>query len=625
MRVFQRFGAGMAAAPRPPASWTPRRGNVGGVYHSCAPDLASETAGLGARIAALKQSGVPYREQAVLARTHLTLARLAKHLEADGIPILYLGDLFERPEIRDLLSLISIGAEYGGAGLVRVAQFPEYGATRADALAVLAEAERCGESIATVCARADTLADVSTEGTRGLALLSEHIKDVEPYTSAWRLLTLYLFERSNYLLPLIHAADVPSQQALVAIYQLLKFCREHHDRHAGMGERRRLLETIRRLERLDDDRAFRVVPPEAEDIDAVRFMTIHASKGLEFDAVHLPVVASRYLPAGRQPSRCPAPLGFERVEISAAEHEAEEECLFFVALSRARDVLSISHAEHYTARQRSNPSKFLNELGGVLPVARRLPARTIADTRFVLDRPAPRDEYEEQHLQLYADCPARYRYEVVEGLRGPRDASAYLAFQGCVRRVIAWIGTERQADTVVTPEAAVERLDVDWSERGPVGHGYEAIYRRAAQEMVRQAAAVLASDAGEPLDTVWRMTIAGRPVIAMPDRAVRLPDGSIVVQRIRTGRKTKSETGKAIWAFLQAAGRAMFPGQKVQLRAFYPATGEQVPIVPDDPADSFATYTDAIAGIERGDFTPKLSRACPSCQFYFICTSETAR
>jgi superfamily I DNA/RNA helicase len=623
VNVFQRFGAGIAAAPKPAATWRPHRGNVGTVYYTQSPDLASEAAGVGEQIARLKDAGVSYRDQAVLARTHLSLARLAKHLEGDGFPILYLGDLFERREIRDLLSLVSMGAEPGGGGLVRVAQFPEYRATRTDALAVIGEGDRSGESVIAVLARAGSLSGLTAQGREGLARLAAHLEGVEPQTSAWRLLTSYLFERSDYLRPMIEKDDVPSQQVLVAIYQLLKFCREHNDRHAGMGERRKLLETIRRLERLDDDRAFRVVPPEAEDIDAVRFMTIHASKGLEFDAVHLPVVASRYLPGSRRTSRCPAPIGLERLEISPQEHEAEEECLFFVALSRARDVLSISHADHYTPKQKCGPSKYLKNLGGVLPQAKAHSQRATAAAEPPPETPAPREEYEERHLQLYDDCPARYRYEVADGLRGPRDASAYLKFHGCVRRVIAWIETERQGGASISSDAAVDRLNMEWADRGPVG-GNEAIFRRAAEEMVRKAADLIAMDKGTPVDGAWRLTIAGRPVVAMPDRVTKLPDGTIVAQRIRTGRKTKSEPDKAIWALLDAAARVTF-GRAVRLEAFYPASGEQVPIVPSDRAKSMEMYAAAIAGIEKGAFAPKVSRDCPSCQFYFICTSETPR
>jgi DNA helicase II / ATP-dependent DNA helicase PcrA len=382
-----------------------------------------------------------------------------------------------------------------------------------------------------------------------------------------------------------------------------------------------LLETIRRLERLDDDRAFRVVPPEADDIEAVRFMTIHACKGLEFRVVHLPVVASRYLPVALQRVRCPAPLGLERLELSKQDHDAEEECLFFVALSRARDVLSISRSDRYTANQTCGPSKFLSDLGSVLPQVRRLQQRWTNQAAPELSPQPTKSEYEERHLQLYDDCPARYRYEVVDSLHGPRDASAYLKFHGCVRQVIAWLTGERQTGRSVTANDATERLRTEWDQKGPEG-GYAPVYWRAAEEMVRRSAEIIAVDDGAPIDQPCRVMLGNRAVVATPDRATQQPDGSIIVQRVRTGRKTKNEPEKAIWAFLEAAGRAMFPGRSLHLEAFYPATGERVLIMPKDRDKALAMYEAAIAGIERGDFTPNPSRNCPSCQFYFICTSE---
>ena len=58
-------------------------------------------------------------------------------IEQQGVPLLYLGDLFERSEIRDLLSLIAIDAEFGGLGLVRVATLPDYSVLRAETLALI--------------------------------------------------------------------------------------------------------------------------------------------------------------------------------------------------------------------------------------------------------------------------------------------------------------------------------------------------------------------------------------------------------------------------------------------------------------------------------------------------------
>src|SRR5436309_7988104 len=88
-----------------------------------------------------------------------------------------------------------------------------------------------------------------------------------------------------------------------------------------------------------------------------------------FKAVHLPGLATRYMPASRQPTRCPAPPTLPHLVMQAEHHAVEEECLFFVALSRARDYLSLSRAEKYTT-QNASASKFLAALGDAVPVRR---------------------------------------------------------------------------------------------------------------------------------------------------------------------------------------------------------------------------------------------------------------
>ncbi|MHB1351498.1 MAG: UvrD-helicase domain-containing protein [Desulfobulbaceae bacterium] len=92
--------------------------------------------------------------------------------------------------------------------------------------------------------------------------------------------------------------------------------------------------------------------------DAVTLMTLHAAKGLEFRAVFLVGVEEGLLPL--------APRGRLSPE-EEAEHLEEERRLFYVGMTRAREMLCLSHARsrfmdgHASARQ---PSRFLREIPG---------------------------------------------------------------------------------------------------------------------------------------------------------------------------------------------------------------------------------------------------------------------
>ena len=169
---------------------------------------------------------MPYREQVILARSHLTLARITGVLEQLGVPLLYLGDLFERNEIRDLLSLVALDAEYR-----RHWPRPRRGACpniRCPGNDALTRDPLGARPTRLDLRRAEPhFGDRRPEraGRAGLASLASQLDGLSN-ASPWTLLTTWLFERSDYLRPLLVGNDVVSQQQLVAIYQLLKVCGE---------------------------------------------------------------------------------------------------------------------------------------------------------------------------------------------------------------------------------------------------------------------------------------------------------------------------------------------------------------------------------------------------------------
>jgi DNA helicase II / ATP-dependent DNA helicase PcrA len=369
VRAFAAFTGRMAGGAR--AEWEANRGAVGEVTLEVCATVEDEACAIRDRIEELKAAGIPYRDQAILARSHLTLGRLTSILERLNVPLLYLGDLFERSEIRDLLSLVALDAEFGGLGLVRVGQLPAYGATEKDTVEVLALAAAEKLPVITALSRVAEIDGLSYAGRSGLSKLGAELAFVGPATTPWTMLTGWLFETGGYLDPLIRSPDPADRQKLVAIYHLLKVCGEHDA--AGDKSRRRLLARIRRIELLNQDSVYRSISAEATDIDAVRVLTIHGSKGLEFPAVHLPALATKYMPASRKGSRTPSLGKYPQLNMGKDDHDAEEECLFFVGLSRARDHLSLTRAQRYTS-QNASASKFLDSVSAIPARTRSVPS-----------------------------------------------------------------------------------------------------------------------------------------------------------------------------------------------------------------------------------------------------------
>ncbi len=616
VRVFQEFSSAMGSGKDMAGKWKSERGDGGEATLTVTPDLTAEAEAIRDKIELYRDRGVPYREQAILGRSHLSLGRITRLLEQLGVPLLHFGDLFERDEIRDLLSLVSIDAEPGGIGLVRVAALPQYHATPDDALTVIRWAITQHLPIFEALKQLHKVEGLSERGREGLAKLGTELDGLQ-FASPWTLLTTWLLERSEYLLDLCATQDSKAQQKQLAVYHLLKVCAEHPA--VGNLSRRHFADKIRRIEALNQDSSYRAVASEATDVDAVRVMTIHASKGLEFRAVHFPTLATRYMPTSRQATRCPPPSAFAHLALQAGHHDAEEECLFFVGLSRARDFLSLTRAQRYTT-QNASASKFIPPIANAVRSATQAGTGRIALPIATFSPPVVRDCYDERDLSLYMQCPARYRYEVIDGLRGARDGAAYVKFHRCVYATVRWLEEQNVAGTAVDINTALATLRARWQTSGPIDHPFERYYRRAAENMVVKMVATIASESGQYDRQEWQVPVGARRVAVTPDRVLLLPTDIVHVQRVRTGRETKSELTKPIYPLLMRGARHRYPGKTIRLEILYLSTGKRVPLEPTTDDKSVKEYADAITGIEQGAFLPDPdTRTCPNCPCYFIC------
>ncbi|MBO9501661.1 ATP-dependent helicase [Brevundimonas sp. A19_0] len=594
--------------------------------------LDDEAAGVAAGIRELEAAGVPLRDQAVLCRSNNRLNDIAAALEARDIPVLHLGSLFEREDVRDLLALLSLAIDPFGDALVRVGAMPRYDLSLQDVSVVSRHLRAAGRPALTGLGDAAGATGLSPAGREAITRLAADLAGLTTNTSAWAFLSTYILDRTDLGRRLGAAMSVTQRMRAVAIWQFLNFVREQSPVGGGLPIQR-TLDRVRQLVLLAEERDLRQVPAAALHLNAVRLMTVHGSKGLEFEAVHLPGLTVSSFPASNRGQRCPAPIGMiEGTEaLSPADeakraHEHEEQCLFFVGLSRAR-----THLRLYLARRQPNgnnrsASPYLDWLpkGLVQEVARPAvsppPGGALGPSSIRVTWPEDWT-LTDSRLGAYEKCPRRFFYTHVLGLGGARKPTAFSRTHDCLYELLRWLADARRTSSPTLAEAEAAFAAI-WTVRGPVDHAFAADYRRLATRLI---AALVNAGAGrrfresEPL----AIDFANGRVLVEPNELAELSDGTVVVRRVRTGHKRSDEYDRLEYTLYQLAAEAQFgAGVVVQALHLTDEAAEPVAISPTKLSNRKTKSETMLAGIAAGDFPIETDVVtCPRCPHFFICAA----
>jgi DNA helicase-2/ATP-dependent DNA helicase PcrA len=594
--------------------------------------LADEEAGVAARIRELEAAGVPLRDQAVLCRSNSRLNDIAAALEARDIPVLHLGSLFEREEVRDLLALLSLAVDPFGDALVRVGAMPRYDLSLQDVAAVSRHLRAAKRTALTGLADAVATPGLSAAGRDGMSRLVADLGGLSTGSSAWDFLSVYLLDRTDLAQQYGSAVSVTQRMRAVAIWQFLNFVREQSPVGAGIPIQR-TLDRVRQLVLLAEERDLRQVPAAALHLEAVRLMTVHGSKGLEFEAVHVPGLTKSSFPASNRGQRCPPPVGMidgaDAVSVTddaRRAHEQEEECLFFVALSRARTHLSLYLARKQPNGNNRSQSPYLDWLPNtqVSEIARpaALPLPSAAAHSGPIAVVWPKDwTVTDSRLGAYEKCPRRFFYTHVLGLGGARKPTAFSRTHDCLYDLLRWLADARRTATPTLDEAEAA-FEAIWAERGPADHAFAADYRRLAGRLI---AALIQAGAGRSFREAQPLAIdfANGRVLVEPNELAELADGTVVVRRVRTGYKRSDEYDKLEYTLYQLAATARF-GSRAVVQALHltDETAEAVPISATKLGNRRTKSETMLAGISAGSFPTEVDAVtCPRCPHFFICAA----
>lgn len=300
-----------------------------------------ESGYVASEIKRLRRSGIPYRNMAILYRTNGQSRSLEKALTSLAVPYIIYGGFrfFDRQEVKHAMAYLRLANNPNdNMAFLRVANLPAraIGDTALKKLDVLAQEQNM--SLYEAAQNAD----------------SKTIKKFESF-----------IEVINNLKTYCENKRLPEMVRMVIIHSGLEKMYEN-DKKEGEERLDNLYELISAAEvflaespkaDIDEFLAFSTLETNIESkkrdesADAIKMMTVHSSKGLEFDVVFVTGLEETLFPHANS--------------IKDPSLIEEERRLMYVALTRARDALYLTNCEErmlHGQRSRFIRSRFLKEI-----------------------------------------------------------------------------------------------------------------------------------------------------------------------------------------------------------------------------------------------------------------------
>lgn len=269
------------------------------------------------------------RDIAVLYRANFQSRALEEQFLYSGVPHQVLGTkFFDRKEVKDILSYLRAALNPNSTvDITRAVSAPPRGIGKMTLTKMLD-------------GTVNTLRPASQKKVNDFKLLLRNIKQVAATKKPSETFTYII--KSSGLEQKLKDGTQEDKERLENLKEL-----------ASLATKYDALESMEGIEHILQDAALATDQDDlAEDNNAVKLMTVHASKGLEFDYVFVTGLEEGLFP-------------HEAMSSDEDRDDEEERRLFYVAITRAGQKLYLTHTATrtiYGSEQVNIPSRFLNDL-----------------------------------------------------------------------------------------------------------------------------------------------------------------------------------------------------------------------------------------------------------------------
>ena len=401
-----------------------------------------------------------------------------------------------------------------------------------------------------------------------------------------------------------------------------------------------------------------VIPLAAnENENALRLMTVHGAKGLEFPHVFILRASSPAFPASYKESLVAFPRELRDADsLTEADDKTlqgqEERRLFYVAMTRARDSLHI-YAREGTGKNDKTPPGYMRELMGnrnVAPWFRWVPASGAQATLDLAAAASPLYPSESQttrwfelpvldglHKRLSASAVDTYercglQFKLDRDWRIPAKPAAAMQYGAAVHRVLKTYFDCVRLGRPKTDDELIDLFRRDLAD-AKIQESYQSeLYEELGITQLRDfLASARLIPASQVLHTEesFEIRVGETTVVGRIDRIDRRPDGTVAIIDYKTGKARDQESAdESLQLSLYALAAREKWGYVVGALIFHNLE-ENVPVsTTRSDAELLAARAcveKAAQGIANGVFEAKVGQHCNFCAYRSLCPEKEKR
>jgi DNA helicase-2/ATP-dependent DNA helicase PcrA len=616
------------------------------VRHFCFDTLSAEADTVAELIRAKVKAGeYRYRDFAVLVRANNDADAYLRAMNMKDIPHRFTGNrgLYRRPEVRLLLAFLHAVADFHDSRyLYELARSELYKVPMRDLQDCTILANRQNKSLFYVLTHLDTLFEPDLFSWEARATFKVLLEDLQRYLELSRTrspgVLLYEFlKHSGILNRLIQEETLGGDEQIQNIAKFFDQVRKIEDR-SPLGDLPSFIQNLDLLMEAGDDPAVAEADP---DMDAVRVLTIHKAKGLEFPVVFLVGLVEQKFPSRDRKDPIELPDELVRDQIPSGNiHLQEERRLFYVGMTRAMKELYLTSARDYGTERERKVSRFVLEALNLSPkalqMAKASPLEAIerhapmpAPNDYILPPVSPEETIPLSYYQIddYLTCPLKYKYRHV--FRIPIYQHHAVVYGAALHQAVAQYYRQRKTGHPMSLTGLIKVFESEWKSEGFLSREHEEQRLAAGRTTLTRFFEIEEKRKEVPtyIEKDFSFMLENNRVLGRWDRIdvasdfVKIVDykSSEVRDQKEANKKTKESLQLAIYALAYQERFGRLP-DVVELRFLESDIAGNAVLAEKDIAKTKEKILEAAEGIRNRDYTARPTYlACQYCAYREIC------